>query len=203
MDTIQIKAERRTLGSKGQLNQMRRDGKVPAVLHNHGGESLHLALPLADIKRALGTPAGMNTLLSVEYEGNKQLAMFESLERNPLKAGTYRHANLTRISMEGPIEVKVPVVMLGADKRASSNGLAALLMHEIPISTSPDFIPEQFAFDVSTLMPGEGIFIRDVPMPEGCTTPAHPDDLVIHIVPPKGGESDTVSESESAESAQT
>lgn len=188
MDTIQIKAERRTLGSKGQLNQMRRDGKVPAVLHNHGGESVHLSLPLSDIKRALGTTAGMNTLLSVEYDGGKQLAMFERLERNPLKAGAYLHANLTRISMEGPIEVKVPVVMTGTEKRASSNGLASLLMHEIPVTTSPDAIPEHFTFDVSTLMPGDSIFVKDVPMPDGCSTSANPEDLVIHIIPPKGGE---------------
>ena len=199
MDTIQIKAETRTLGSKGKLNQMRRDGKIPAVLHNHGGESVHLAIGMTDLKRAISTSAGMNALLTLDYEGAKQLAMIESIERDPLKAGAYKHVNLTRISMEGTIEVKVPVVMVGQEKRAASNGIVSLLMHEIPVNTSPSAIPEHFSFDVSTLEPGQSVCIKDVPLPAGCTTDANPEDLVIHVIPPKGGESEDGSEVDAGE----
>ncbi len=196
MDTIQIKAETRTLGSKGKLNQMRRDGKIPAVLHNHGGESVHLAIAAADLKRAINTSAGMNALISLDYEGAKQLAMIENIDRDPLKAGTYRHVNMTRISMEGTIEVKVPVVMIGQEKRAASNGIVSLIMHEIPVTTSPTSIPEHFSFDVSTLEPGQSITVKDVPMPEGCIAAANPEDLVIHVIPPKGSESEEASTAE-------
>jgi large subunit ribosomal protein L25 len=116
--------------------------------------------------------------------------MIESIERDPLKAGTYKHVTLTSISMEGTIEVKVPVVMIGQEKRAASNGIVSLIMHEIPVTTSPTSIPEHFSFDVSTLEPGQSIAVKDVPMPEGCSTAASPEDLVIHVIPPKGGETE-------------
>lgn len=188
MDTIQIKAERRTLGSKGKLNQMRQEGKIPAVLHNHGGESVHLTIGAADIKRAITTSAGMNALLSLDYEGEKQLAMIETIERDPLKAGTYVHANLTRISMEGPIDVRVPIVIVGQEKRAVSNGIVSLLMHEILITTSPNGIPEHFTLDVATMDVGDTIMVKDLKMPEGCTTAASPEDLVLHVIQQKGAE---------------
>lgn len=200
MDTIQIKAERRTLGSKGVLNQLRREGKVPAALTDHGGKSLHLTLTSTEIKRAIGSAAGLNTLLMLQFDdGEQQLAMFEHIERDPMKPGTYVHINLTRISMEGSIDIKVPIVLAGQDKRAASNGMVAQLLHELAVTTSPNSIPEHFVIDVSAMLPGDSVCVKDLPMPEGCVASADPEDMVVHITMPKGMEEAVVEEEAAVE----
>ena len=121
-------------------------------------------------------------------DGTQQLAMFEHIERDPMKPGAYVHINLTRVSMEGSIEIKVPIVLVGQDKRAASNGMVAQLLHELAVTTSPDSIPEHFVIDVSAMLPGDSVCVKDLPMPKGCVASADPEDMVIHITVPKGME---------------
>lgn len=183
MKRMQLQAEIRTPGSKGQLTQLRLAGKVPGVLHDHGGESLHLSLTATELRRAISTPAGMNVLLDLVMEGQgTQIAMLEQLDRDFRKPGAFTHVNLTRISLGTKIEARVPIVLIGQEKRSGSNGIVSLLMHEATVMTSPDTIPEQFSIDVGTLPIGTSVCIRDLPMPEGCVAVADADDLVVHVI---------------------
>jgi len=60
---VRIAAETREEFGKGAARQIRRDGRVPAVLYGHGTETRHLSLPGHELMMALKTP---NALLRLE-----------------------------------------------------------------------------------------------------------------------------------------
>ncbi len=187
-----LKAEPRTIGSKGKLNRMRIAGQLPSVLHTHGGESVHLAVSAHDLKKVMNTPAGMNVVLTLDIEGAEpQLAMIEQIERNPLKAGVYTHVCFTKITMGEKIEIRVPVVLVGQDKKSSNDGLVSLLMHDLLVKSAPDAIPEQFIIDVTTMKAGDAVHVKDIELPEGCEAVMDPEELVLHVMAPRAAESTT------------
>ena len=81
MSEIKIAAEPRENFGKGAARQLRRDGKIPAVLYGHKQEPVHLALPEHALFLALKTP---NVLLNLDITGSKsELAIPKAVQKDP------------------------------------------------------------------------------------------------------------------------
>ncbi len=196
MKHITLKTEKRPLTTKGYLNQLRKNGKVPAVLHNRGDESIHLVVDAADLKKALQTPAGINVLLNLEVAGDEHfLSRIEDIQYDALREGVFIHADFGQISLDQSIEVNVPVVVIGQDKRVKDEGVLSQSLHEIALMSKPDSIPLNLHVDVSKLTIGDVYVIGDLELPEGCTAVADPEEAVVSIIAPRVAEEETTEES--------
>lgn len=197
MKHITLKTEKRPLTTKGYLNQLRRDGKVPAVLHNRGDESMHLVLDAADLKKALQTPAGANVLLNLEVDSGEQyLSRIENLQYDPLREGIFIHADFGQISLDQSIEVQVPVVITGQDARVKDEGILSQSLHEITLLSKPDAIPANLHVDVSKMTIGDVFVVADLTLPEGCTAVTDAEESVISIIAPRVAEEVTETETD-------
>src|ERR1700710_495346 len=78
-DEVRIQAEPRTEFGKGGARRTRRAGKVPAVLYGHGTAPVHIALPAREFAHAIKGNAGLNVLLTLDLEGQSQLALPKSV----------------------------------------------------------------------------------------------------------------------------
>ena len=63
MSEVRIAAEPRDQFGKGAARQIRRQGRVPAVLYGHGTDTRHVSLPGHDVLLALRTA---NVLIRLE-----------------------------------------------------------------------------------------------------------------------------------------
>ena len=63
-----LKAKVRVRLGKTGSRAVRREGKIPAILYSKGMESIPLVVDPIDLKKALATDAGRNTLLDIEIE---------------------------------------------------------------------------------------------------------------------------------------
>lgn len=197
MTHITLKTEKRPLTTKGYLNQLRRDGKVPAVLHNRGDASMHLVLDATDLKKALHTPAGINVLLNLEVdEGEQYLSRIEDIQYDPLREGIFIHADFGQISLDQSIEVHVPVVITGQDARVKDEGVLSQSLHEIALLSKPDAIPTNLHVDVSKLTIGDVFVVADLDLPEGCTAVTDAEEAVISVIAPRVAEETTEEEGE-------
>ena len=123
--------------------------------------------------------------------------MIENLQRNVLKEGIYLHVDLMLVSLDKKIEVNVPVVLTGQDKRAQDDGIISQPFYEIAIESTPASIPESIRIDISGLKIGDSILLSDVTLPEGCEAVTEADAVLVHIMPPRSVEEET--ETEAAE----
>ena len=111
MATNNLTASVRTETGKGASRRARREGRVPAVLYGHGTEPRHLELDGHDFAAVLRN-AGTNALLTLDIDGEEQLALPKALDIHPIRR-TITHADLIVVRRGEKVTVEVNVVVEG------------------------------------------------------------------------------------------
>jgi large subunit ribosomal protein L25 len=171
---VKLIAELRTEFGKGAARRIRRAHKVPAVLYGHGTAPIHIALPGHETLLALRTA---NALLSIEVNGNSQLALPKQVQRDPLKH-TIEHVDLVIVRRGEKVTVDVPVQLEG---EAGPETLVVVDHNSIPIEAEATNIPQRVLVSVEGLPPGTQILARDLQLPAGSTIDLEPETLIVNI----------------------
>jgi large subunit ribosomal protein L25 len=130
----------REKSGKGAARQLRREGKVPAVLYGQG-ECLLLTINPDALTRILKSHAGSTALLSLQITGAKskpkRTALLRDFQVDPVE-GHVLHADLFEISMDKPIRVKVPLHVIGGTPAGvKEGGILHHNMRELHIECLP------------------------------------------------------------------
>ena len=67
----------RELGTRSS-RRLRREAKVPGVVYGLESEPTSFAVDYGELRRALTTEAGLNALIQLEIDGERQLSILES-----------------------------------------------------------------------------------------------------------------------------
>jgi large subunit ribosomal protein L25 len=178
MAEIKIAAELRESFGKGAARQLRRDGKIPAVLYGHKEQPVHLALPEHALFLAL---KNSNVLLNLDIEGGQsQLAIPKAVSKDPVKR-TLEHIDLLLVRLGEKVTVDVPVITTGD---VASGGLLELVLTSLSVETEATHIPSSFEVSVDGLAEGAQITAADVTLPAGTTLVTDADAVVVHVLTP-------------------
>src|SRR3990167_10123014 len=108
MEKVTVEAEVRSGAGKHALHELRRTGKVPAVLYGGTGKSVNLQLQPRQLANVLGTKSKHHTLFQLQVQGGEEtLAMIAETQWEPVR-GTFRHVDFKRVLMDRKIRVAVP-----------------------------------------------------------------------------------------------
>ena len=176
-NTTKLSVEVRTRTGKGASRQARREGKVPAVLYGHGAAPTHLELNARDFAAVL-RKSGTNAVLSLQIDGQEQLALTKALAMHPVKR-VIQHADLIIVRRGEKVTVEVPVHLEG---EAASGTLVAQDATTIEIEAEALSIPESLTVSIAGAEEGTQVLAKDVTLPEGVTLVSDPDMLVINII---------------------
>lgn len=179
-------AEVRESIGKGVARQLRRSGRIPAVLYGLG-ECLHLTLDPANVT-ILRTHAASTGLISLTIAGatskRVRTALLRDYQVDPV-TGDLLHADLFEVSMDKAIRVKVPVSVVGGMPLGVKEG--GVLHHnvrELQIECLPAAIPERIEVDASQLQMNQGIHVRDLTPIEGIKLLEDADQMVVSVAAP-------------------
>ena len=171
----------RELGTRPS-KRLRAEGKLPAVLYGLGKDPVNLAVDYAELRDALKTDSGMNTILQLDVEGASETAMIRSVQRDPIKRWV-THVDFIRVDLDQKVRVKVPIHLTGeAEAVASKGGLVEQNLFDLEVEVSPDNIPSEIVVDVSGLTLDTRIFVGDLPLPSGAETNVADDVAVVSPV---------------------
>ncbi len=171
---VKIQAESRTEFGKGAARRIRRADKVPAVLYGHGTDPVHITLPGHDLMLALKTA---NALLSIELDGDSQLALPKQVQRDPIK-GFIEHADLILVRRGEKVTVDVPLVLVG---EAAPDALVTVDHNVIPLEAEATHIPSGVEVDIEGREVGTQIFAKDLVLPEGATLALDEEALIVNF----------------------
>lgn len=177
---IALEAAVRKEFGKGAARRARRAGQIPVVVYANEFEPLHILVDRLDFT-AIIRNHGTNAVVSLDIEGEKQLAMIKSVDQNVLTFNI-DHADLLAIKRGEKVEVDIPVVHTG------EIAAGAMLMQDaetIRVEADVMNIPEEIVLDVEGMEIGSTITAGDVQMPGGCTLVDDPEILIIHVVVPE------------------
>jgi len=181
----------REKGGKGAARQLRRNGKVPAVLYGHG-ECLLLTINPDALMKILKSHAGSTSLISLDIAGvkskPKRTALLRDFQVDPVE-GHVLHADLFEISMDKPIRVKVPLhVIGGTPEGVKEGGILQHNMRELHIECLPSALPDLIEVDASGLKIGQGIHLKEITKKDGLRYMDDPDQMVVSVAAPMSEE---------------
>lgn len=175
MSEIKIQAETRTEFGKGAARRIRRENKVPAVLYGHGIDPIHIMLPGHDLMLALKQP---NALLSVDVEGDAQLALPKQVQRDPIK-GFIEHADLLVVRKGEKVTVDVPINVVG---EVIGGAMVVTENASVPIEAEATHLPEVIEISVDGLDAGAQIHASDLELAKGSSLAIDPETLIVNVV---------------------
>ncbi|WP_334141382.1 50S ribosomal protein L25 [Rhabdothermincola sp.] len=168
----------RTPGSRA-AGRLRAQGKIPGVVYGLGADPVPVAVVWSELRRVLTTEAGVNALIALDIDGRRDLTIVKDLQRDPVRREVL-HVDFLRVDPDAPVEVEVPIVVVGEAKEVeSAKGIAEQQMKSLTVKAKPTGIPGQIEADVSSLTVGSAVTVGDLQLPDGVTTDVDPSTPVV------------------------
>ena len=203
MDTT-LQSETRSERGKNRSRRLRRNGRLPGVVYgDSGGQSARDAIAVSvdpdAVFRILHSAAGVNTLIGLTIDsGQPSQVLIKDYQLHPVTRKLL-HVDFYRLAMHKVITVTVRVELTGeAEGVKLQGGLVAFEQREFAIECLPSEIPDHVEVDVSSLMIGQGVRVRDLLEGVSWTPVTDPDTLIVHVVAPKIEEEPEAEEAEGA-----
>ena len=176
-DKNALTAAVRTEFGKGSARRARREGQVPAVLYGHKTEPRHLllgALEFAAILRYAGT----NALLTLDIEGEEQLALPKQIDVHPLTR-IIEHTDLLVVRKGEKVVVEIAVLVTG---EAAPGTLVTTDADVIEVEVEATNIPEEFELSIAGVEAGTQFTAADVTLPAGAALISDPETLLVNVI---------------------
>ena len=195
-DQLVLSAETRDRGGKGASRELRREGRVPAVVYGGKEEPLMIHVEEKLLMKQLMTGHFMNSVVMIDVGGKQVRTLPKDVAFHPVKDRPI-HADFLRISKDSKVQVAVPVVFINeeASPGLKRGGVLNVVRHELELICDADKMPDDIQIDVTGYDVGDSIHISNVTLPKGSESAITDRDFTIAtIVAPsamKSSEGDT------------
>lgn len=144
------------------MNQLRRNGIVPANVYGKGISSYAVAVNADEFSKVY-QKAGETVLVDLTLDKKSTPVLISNVQIHPLTEETI-HVDFRQVDLKTKITASVPVVLVGESPAAKrGDGTLVQQIDEIEIESLPTDIPEHFELDVSTLEEVDSaLYIKDL-----------------------------------------
>jgi large subunit ribosomal protein L25 len=182
-DALTLPAERRERAGKGASRQLRREGRVPAVIYGGNEDPIAIHLEAKELARQMGTGHFMNSIVMIDVGGKPVRTLPKDVALHPVTDRPL-HADFLRLSKDAKIQVAVPVVFVNEDDSPGlkKGGVLNVVRHELELVCESDKIPDEIPLDVTGLDIGDSIHISAVTLPAGSVSAITDRDFTIATI---------------------
>lgn len=179
-----LAATRRTEIGK-HVAQLRKAGRVPAVVFGHGLDSIPVSLDLHEFEHIRRT-AHANTIIELTVDGKDvHKVLVHGVQIDP------RHRQLLHVDLfelKSGEEVTVEIQLHATGESFAVARLGGTLLHNIDrikIRALPENLPDSIEYSIESLVDFDtAIHLRDLPMPAHVTLLSDVDEVVAKVAPP-------------------
>lgn len=191
-DTISLELHERSTLGKG-LNSLRREGQVPAVVHDHGNPSIHAQVEYMTLSKVF-SEAGKHHPVELKVGKEQRLALIKDVDFDPVKH-RLRHVVFQAIRQDEKVETEVPVHIDG-DIPAEKAGLMVITnLDYVVIEALPkDLIDELKVSPAKLVEIGDKITVADIVVPSGVTILTEAEHPIATVEETKAQESEEAAE---------
>lgn len=183
-DTIELELQERTVLRKG-LQTLRASGMVPAVIHDHGKESIHVMGDFIMLSKAYSA-AGKRHPVHITVGNKQHLAMIKDVDFEPAKH-LLRHIVFQAIKQNEETEAEVPITFKDVEIPAEKLSLLVLKqIDRVQIKALPKNLPDELVIDPSALIEvGDHLTVANLSVPAGVTILTDPATQIAIVEMPK------------------
>ena len=188
---MKLTATLRSTTKKSETKQIRRDGKIPAVIYSAGQPNQQIIVDTAEFEAVLRhmKPGRLpTTTFTLVIDGQEKKAIIKDIQ---YKLTSYRvsHIDFEELFSEVPVCVKVPIQCIGVADCAGIKlgGFLRQVKRHVKVECLPKHIPSEFIVDVTEMGIKQAKKLGDIPMPQGVVPHAKMDEVVVVISKRAGG----------------
>lgn len=192
-----LKAEKRAGTGKYVAFNLRKEGRIPAVLYGKGLENVNLAVSEKDLRHILHAGERM---LELDIEGKKQPALLKSVQHAVIGPSLV-HADFRAVDASTTLHVAVPVELSGESVGVAKGGLIEQALFTVEVECVPANLPEKIELDISALDLDEAYYVENLPSLPGVKYTIESGISIVSCHLPRG-EKEAVAEGEGEEGAE-
>lgn len=182
---MKLSANERKSQTKSDILQLRRAGKIPAILYAPGQQGQTLSVDNAEFKAAMREiKAGQlpTTVFTLDFGGKPRKAVIKDIQYHPTTYDVI-HLDFQELVKDVLVNVKVPISCIGVADCVGIKlgGFLRQVIRFVKVECLPHLIPQEFVIDVKDLSIKQTKRLRDLSMPEGVKPLAPMDEVVVVI----------------------
>ena len=187
-DLLTLSADARDRAGKGASRDLRRNGRVPAVIYGNKEAPEGIHIEEKALMKALMTGHFFNSIVMIDVNGSQVRTLPKDVQFHPVSDRPL-HADFLRISEHSEVNVEVPVHFTDEALSPGMKRGAVLnvVRHELALVCDAALIPDEIAISLAGLDVGDSIHISAVTLPTGSKSAITDRDFTIAtMVAPSG-----------------
>ena len=173
----------RNTNTKGEINNLRSKGIVPAIIYGGKEENQKISISKQMIKSFIEKENFLSNILTLNIDGNSQNVLpreiiFDTISDEPI------HIDFLRIVKGAKIVLEIPVKFINNDKSPGlkKGGVLNIVRRKVELRCPTENIPKELVVDLDNLDIGASIKISSINLPENVTPTIQGRDFVIATV---------------------
>ena len=178
-----LKATKRTTASSGQINKLRSDGFIPAILYGGEKNNINISLKKIHLKDIINTETFMSKVYDLDIDGSKEKALARDVSFDPMSDEPI-HIDFMRIIKGSKLILEIPVKFINLDKSPGlkKGGVLNTVRRKIELKCPAENIPNEIVVDLNNTEIGTSIKISSVKLPPNVVPTIIDRDFVVATV---------------------
>jgi len=175
-----LEANIRNTKTKGELNILRSQGNVPAVIYGGKDENQNISVSKKTLTNLLEKDNFLSNIINLKIEGKDQNVLprdvkFDILSDEPT------HVDFLRIVKGGKVILQIPVKFINSDKSPGlkRGGVLNIVRRKVELKCPTENIPNELVVDLDGVDIGQSFKISAIKLPENVRPTIQGRDFVV------------------------
>ena len=167
-EQLTLPAEARERAGKGASRELRRTGRVPAVIYGDKKEPVSVHVEEKLLSKMLSSGHFMNSVIMVEVGGKPSRTLPKDVQFHPVTSRPI-HVDFVRIGEHAQVTVNIPVRFVDEEESPGlkRGGVLNVVRHELELICDAAKIPSEISISLAGLEIGDAVHISSVTLPDG------------------------------------
>ena len=175
-----IDATIRTTNTRGELNSLRINGNVPAIIYGGTEKNQKISLSKKVVKILIEKENFLSSIIELSVEGKSENVLPREITYDVV-TDEPTHIDFLRIVKGGKVILEIPVKFINHDKSPGlkRGGVLNIVRRRVELKCPTEIIPNELVVDLENKDIGESFKISSIKLPEGVTPTIQGRDFVV------------------------
>jgi len=162
-----LKAIKRNTTSTGQINKLRTDGFIPAVLYGGKENNINISLNKSHLKDIIKTKTFLSKVFDLDIDGSQQKVLPRDISYDPISDEPI-HIDFVRIVKGSKLNLEIPVKFINSEKSPGlkKGGVLNIVRRKVELKCPAENIPDEIIVDLDNTEINSSLKISSVKLPE-------------------------------------
>ena len=178
-----LKATKRTISTGANINKLRSDGFIPAILYGGKKNNISISLKKLSLQKLIKTETFLSRVVDLEIDGAAEKVLPKDITYDPVSDEPI-HIDFMRIVKGSRLIIEIPVKFINSEKSPGlkKGGVLNIVRRKVKLKCPAENIPNEIIVDLDNTEINSSLKISSVKLPENVIPTITDRDFVIATV---------------------